>query len=291
MIRNVLLSGGAIKGVVNHLAFLSAYDVMISQEPSELYIYGTSAGALVGSLYAKYGSDHIPEIIEDLKDIFSYWNFVRSIKYQGNPFKTDISILKHDIFRKKLNEKLPQQFSDLRHPFGCYAVDVNVGKSVYFGSDFPTLSVGDAVFASMLFPGAFRPIVLKGDRLIDGGVLMNIPYRDIAQKIMRSNVQDEYLIVDVSPNWIKHEYEYSIVALFDITRNFIEDDLYTKIIKEHPNAALIPGNMIDLKYKSSILGALTPWGYNKYMDYLVKEATDKQNIEYYKQFIVSFKFR
>ena len=282
--NRILLSGGAIKGVINHIAFLSAYDSE-HQAYESVSVNGTSAGALTGALYSKYGPGHMEDVIKDLKYIFSYKTVLSSIHIQGNPFATNISFLKHDNFRKKMHKVLPKNFSDLKCDFLCYATDIPTGKAVKFSkSSNNNVDLPDAVLASMSFPGAFRPMKVDGFELLDGGILMNVPFSDFANVVLMGASRDNFYIVDTSPNWLPHEYKYSLLALFDIVRNKLEDDMYIEVMNGHPNAHLIPGNLVD---EPGIPGPsiILPWVYNKYINKLVEAATSNAAISDYKVLI------
>ena len=58
-------------------------------------------------------------------------------------------------------------FDALPTPFRCVATDIRKAESIVLGSG----SLSDAVRASMAIPGVFRPVVLDGRLLVDGGAL------------------------------------------------------------------------------------------------------------------------
>lgn len=69
-------------------------------------------------------------------------------------------------------------FQELALPLGLKAVDLDKGREVSLVED----SVLEAVLATSAFPGVFPPVEIKGRRLVDGGVLNNLPV-DLAREL------------------------------------------------------------------------------------------------------------
>ena len=190
--------------------------------------------------------------------------------------------MKNDKIRARLHKVLPESFDELLYPFLCYATDIPTGQAVRFDrSDSHGVTLPDAVLASMSFPGAFYPLSVNGFELSDGGILMNVPFAEMTAKLLRASPHDNYYVVDTSPNWEGHKYEYSILALFDIVRNRLEDDMYVEIINLHDNAHLIAGDLVDIP---DIPGPsiVFPWVYSRYMNQLAEAATCSDSVLLYK---------
>ncbi len=154
---SLVLSGGGIKGVA-HLGLLAAlqdYNITVSA------ISGTSAGALVGALYASGKS--VDTILEFFKSytIFQPFNF--SLKKPG--------VFKSSRYKNILAANLPETFEELNIPLFICASNLNTGLPEYFSKGeliLPTL-------ASCAVPLLFTPVEYNGQSYTDGGVTDNFP--------------------------------------------------------------------------------------------------------------------
>jgi NTE family protein len=174
------LSGGGARGLA-HIGVLKVFDR--ENIPID-FLAGTSAGGLVGSLYAV---GHSPEEIEnDVLDLTAPRQLVtlvdRVLPRRG--------LLKGSKVLEYLNQWLGDKtFEQLDIPFAVVAVDLNTGTRVMINEG----KLVDAVRATIAFPGVFAPI-RKGDQLlVDGGLLDNLP-TDVA----RALGADVVIAVDVA---------------------------------------------------------------------------------------------
>ncbi len=155
------LGGGGAKGYA-HIGVIrvleeAGYDVVA--------VAGTSAGALVGALYA--GGYTPDEILEHLLSVDPQHIFDR--RSGDRP-----SILGLQGMESMLREALGDRtFADLERPFGAVAVDILSGQTIFLRSG----KVVDAALASSAVPGIFPPIAWKNWLLVDGGVADNVPVR------------------------------------------------------------------------------------------------------------------
>jgi len=209
----VVLSGGGATGIAH-------VGVLMALEEAEIpidYITGTSAGALVGSMYAcGYSPQEIKAYI--LSDEFQ--KMTRGINTEEEKFllrekEPDASMLnvafsKDSIFKKSLptnfmtpsyldyemlkllgrtSAAVDHNFDSLFVPFRCVASDIREKESVVFGSG----DLNAAVRASMTYPFYVNPIRIDGKLLFDGGLYNNFPadviYEDfMVDYIIGSNV-------------------------------------------------------------------------------------------------------
>jgi NTE family protein len=158
----LVLSGGGARGFA-HLGVIKALNEYgIFPE----VISGTSAGAIVGSLYA---DGYSPE------EILKIMNLNGRLQY-FSPTVPRGGLLQISGIEKILREKLrAKTFSDLKIPLYVSATDLNNGKAVYF-------SEGDLilpVMASASIPVLFKPVIINGIQYVDGGVLDNLPLKPI----------------------------------------------------------------------------------------------------------------
>ena len=171
------LGGGGARGI-GHIGALKAFEEL-GVTPD--YIVGTSAGSIVGALYA-YGlkAQEIENLAFSLKkaDIKkTNWFFMPS-----STEAIEETLLK--VFKKNL------VFSELKIPFCAMAVNIKTGKEVKLDSGF----VAKACCASCAVPGVFKPVEFDGMALVDGGLTNTVP-ADIARE-MGANV---VLAIDVNP--------------------------------------------------------------------------------------------
>ncbi len=161
---NLVLSGGGVKGVA-HIALLEKLEkkgIKINA------ISGSSAGALVGVLYAAgYAT---PEILE-------FFRTTPILRYTWlTPLKAGIfDSEKYEAIFKKL---VPEKFEQLEIPLYVASVNIEKGKVVYF-------SQGDLIkpiLASCAVPAVFSPVDIDGELFSDGGVMDNFPIKPFLKK-------------------------------------------------------------------------------------------------------------
>ncbi len=158
----LVLSGGGARGFA-HIGVLKALnDAGIYPD----VVSGTSAGALVGVLYA---DGFAPEEILKLMNSTSRLHYVRpTVPREGLLQISGIeTILKENLRAKK--------FEDLKIPLFVTATDLNNGKAVYFSSG----ELLKTVIASASIPVLFKPVIINDICYVDGGVLDNMPIKPI----------------------------------------------------------------------------------------------------------------
>lgn len=154
------LSGGGSKGIAHAgvLKFLTEQGI----EPS--CISGSSAGAIVGTMYA-FGKKP-EEILDFFKSIyFFHWKHF-TFKKPG--------IVDSESFKKYFEEIFGETttLSDLKIPTYITATDMVKGKLKIFS---PETRIVDAVLASTAVPGMISPYVIKDKLYSDGGILNHFP--------------------------------------------------------------------------------------------------------------------
>ncbi len=154
------LGAGGSRGVA-HIGFLTAMEEA-GIRPD--YIAGCSMGSVVGAAYASGMS------LEEMKKAVFKLRLLDLIAPSGGRggfFDTK-------KIRKLLTKYMGDiQFSDLKIPFRCVAVDMLSQEVIEFSEG----SVADAVVASSSIPSIFRPTEKDGMRLVDGGILERVPYK------------------------------------------------------------------------------------------------------------------
>ncbi len=126
-------------------------------------ISGTSAGGLVGAVYAAgYSSFEIEEIISQVDQSTLFYR-----RQDEGPSLLGLSNL-HELIINVIGSKT---FNDLKIPFACTAVDILTAQEIVIHQG----SVADALLATMAVPGVFPVKKLNDHELVDGGVLDPVP--------------------------------------------------------------------------------------------------------------------
>jgi len=161
----IVLSGGGARGFA-HLGVLKALnDAGIFPD----VIAGTSAGALVGVLYA---DGYSPDEILKMMNATSSLHYVRpTVPREG--------LLQISGIEKILIGNLrAKRFEDLKIPLFVTATDLNNGVAEYFSSG----ELLRPVIASASIPVLFKPVIINKIHYVDGGVLDNMPIKPIEGK-------------------------------------------------------------------------------------------------------------
>lgn len=191
----LVLSGGGVRGLA-HLGVIKA----LEEEKIPIdYITGTSAGALVGSMYAigltpaqMQAAMTRPEFIRwasgEYDEEKNYYFLQPSADAGWVTIKLFIdSLLKMQLPSNVVNpseidfglmERMAgpaaaagYQFDSLLVPFRCVAADITTKKPIVFSKG----DLAQAIRASMAFPFYFSPVYLNNHILYDGGIYNNFP--------------------------------------------------------------------------------------------------------------------
>lgn len=170
------LGGGASKG----FAHIGIIKVLKENNIPVKIVTGTSAGSIVGSMYA---SGMSPDRLEleaeilgktDLVDLtLSTSGFIKGEKLQN-------------YINRKVGNRPMQQFPI---KFAAVATDFESGKPVVFNVG----NAGQAVRASASIPNVFQPVVIGNRKYVDGGLSQPVPVS--AAKKMGANF---IIAVDIS---------------------------------------------------------------------------------------------
>lgn len=157
--QGLVLSGGGSKGI----AHAGVLQYLQEQNIKPVCIAGSSAGAIVGAMYA-FGKKP-EEILEFFKSIyFFHWKHF-TFKKAGI---VDSESFKHyfqDIFGDTT-------LGELEIPIHITATDMVKGKLKVFDSE---TKIVDAILASTAVPGMISPYVIDDKLYSDGGILNHFP--------------------------------------------------------------------------------------------------------------------
>ena len=164
------LGGGGARGM-GHIGALKAFEELGIKFD---YVAGTSAGSIVGALYASgKTATEIEALAKSLKR--------KDITKGSIPF---LKPAKSENIEEVLNSAFGEMkvFSELKIPLSVVCTDLKTGKEI----DFDYGNVSKVVAGSCAVPGIFTPVVYEEMHLIDGGLRNNVP-ADVVKK-MGANV-------------------------------------------------------------------------------------------------------
>ncbi len=152
------LSGGSAVGIA-HVGAVRA----IRESGIEIdRIVGTSAGAIVAVCIAfDVPEEKMIEISRKLS-----WSNVSEFGYSKLGLNSNRPV--GDLVKKLIGRV---RIEDARIPLAIVATDIDTGKKVVFRKG----DVAEAIMASTCIPGYFVPVEIDGRRLVDGGIVENLP--------------------------------------------------------------------------------------------------------------------
>ena len=158
------LGGGAARGFA-HIGVIKALE---SQGIYPDIVVGTSAGSVVGALYAAGNTGfQLQKIAFDMDEAaISDWALPLFGKSSG--------VLKGEALQSYVNKAVNNApMEKLKLPFGAVASDLKSGQPILFQRG----NTGMAVRASSAVPGVFQPVVIGGHSYVDGGLVAPVPVR------------------------------------------------------------------------------------------------------------------
>ncbi|HOX31423.1 MAG TPA: patatin-like phospholipase family protein [Spirochaetales bacterium] len=185
----VVLSGGSAFGIAHVGVLRSIEEAGI---PIDL-VLGTSMGSLVGGLYvAGYSPDDMKRLFTELdwSTVFSERREIVGSAYEREKRRRYPLKLGFDSRGPKasagflsgqkvlslateyvLHDLVVRDFDELPVPYRAVAADILTGERVVLSSG----SLAEAMRSSMSIPGIFSPYELGGRKLVDGGIVDNMP--------------------------------------------------------------------------------------------------------------------
>ncbi len=184
-------SGGGARA----FAHLGVAQALYEHEIRPQVISGTSAGAIVGAfLAAGYLPKRTYEIISE----------IQFLKY-FRPAISFSALIKLEKISKLLLEYFPENsFEALEVPLTIAVTNYTKGEINYFTDG----ELIKPMLASASIPVVFQPIEINGDKMIDGGIMNNMP-----AKIIREDV--DYLIgINCNPV-AKEAYDINVKSMME----------------------------------------------------------------------------
>lgn len=158
------LGGGAARGFA-HIGVIKALE---AQGIVPDLVVGTSAGSVVGALYAAGNNGFALNKMALTMDeaAISDWSVPFFSKVTG--------VIKGEAIQNYINKAVHNvPLEKLKIPFGAVATDLNTGAPVLFRRG----NTGIAVRASSAVPGVFQPVRVNGRLVVDGGLVSPVPVR------------------------------------------------------------------------------------------------------------------
>lgn len=189
------LSGGGVKGAA-HIGVIKAFE---ERNINIDYIGGTSSGSIVATLYAVgYKSEQIYNIFKKYCKNIKYIDLINIFKLFFGAITTGTIIIDGLNSGKSINmlmskmcaQKNIYNISDIKMPLVVPSVNMKTGEVMCFTSlkkrvfsdntvFIDDIEIGKAVQASCSFPAVFSPTEYKNNKLIDGGIRENVPWREV----------------------------------------------------------------------------------------------------------------
>jgi NTE family protein len=172
----LVLGGGAVRGFahVGVIKVLEAHGIVPDM------VVGTSAGSVVGALYAAgYSGFELQKIAFKLED-----------DSVGDWIVPDRGFIKGEALQNFINKAVQNKpIEKLRKPFAAVATDLQSGEMTVFQRG----NTGQAVRASSSVPGVFQPVSISGRDYVDGGLVSPVPVR-----VARNLGADVVIAVDIA---------------------------------------------------------------------------------------------
>lgn len=249
----LVLSGGGARGFAHTgvIAVLEELGVKVD------VVTGTSMGSMVGGAYAAgYSAEQIAGIVtgvdwdkmmapraerkelpwrlklDDYKNLSS--NGIEFTK-EGK-VKLPDSVIPSEELDLFLNDKTGpvnyvNDLSELALPFACVATNLVSGERRVLQKG---VNLGRAMRASMSVPGAFAPVPVGDDLLVDGGLVDNLPVQ-----LARDMGADVIIAVNVGTPLLKREQLGNVVTVMAQMVNLLTEQNVRKSLSELTEADIL----------------------------------------------------
>ncbi len=233
----LVLGGGAARGFA-HIGVIKALEQ--AGIPIDL-IVGTSAGSIVGALYADTGSARM------LENTMRKTYFFDLADFSHCPF--GLGLISGRQLQHYLSKRLDSAwFDQLQIPLVVVATNLTTGQAKTLSSG----PIAPAVNASCAMPGAVRPVDLYGCRLIDGGMVAQVPTyiakRYHPQIIIAVNVEADFTdqMPSSSIGVFSRAFDISLHAIAEYSGRGADVTIHPKVMDT---------GLFDLSQKSELIHA------------------------------------
>jgi len=174
------LGGGAARG----FAHIGVVKVLEANGITPDLIIGTSAGSVIGALYAAgFSGYQLHELALKMDEAeIADWAVPFLGQYGG--------LIKGEALQNYVNRMVRNKpIEQLARPLGIVATDLQTGMAIVFRRG----NTGMAVRASSSVPGVFQPVRIAGRDYVDGGLVAPVPVN-----LARGMGADFVIAVDIS---------------------------------------------------------------------------------------------
>lgn len=235
IVIGLALGGGAAKGYA-HVGVIRALEE--NGIKAEI-VTGTSAGSLVGSLYAYgYSPDQLQQISYQMDEL-NLADFTLSSN----------GMIKGNRLQQFVNSKVKNTpLQKLKLKFTAVATDLDSGQSIGFNNG----DTGVAVRASCSIPNIFMPVKMNGHRYVDGGLSAPVPV-----SYARQSGANFVIAVDITAR--PESGRSGFLSNFDQTINIMGVKLLAQQLKQadvviHPDISQLSSFGFDKKKQAIDLG-------------------------------------
>ncbi len=194
------LAGGAARGLA-HIGVLQVLEEV--KLPVDL-IVGTSAGAIVGSLWA---SGMSAQKMHRIARATEWW-------FLAKPVVFGTGLLHSHGIESWLDRIFPvDKFADLPIQFIATATDFRTGELVVLD----TGDVTHAVRISCTVPGVYQAVEYQGRALVDGGLVQNLP-----AQVARAFGAEILIAVDLHSDVLEHETPQTVLVSLIHSANILQ---------------------------------------------------------------------
>ena len=154
------LASGGPRG----FAYIGAIEELLERGYDITSVAGTSAGSLVGGIYAAGG-------LQDFKEWLFGLDPLKVVKLMDFGISKNY-LVKGDRVIEAIKERVPEvNIEDLPIAFTAVATDLYTGEEVIFREG----PLFEAIRASISIPSMFKPVKWNGRTLVDGGMVNTVP--------------------------------------------------------------------------------------------------------------------
>lgn len=230
------LGGGAARG----FAHVGVLKVLEAQGIAPDIVVGTSAGSLVGALYAAghRGFDLQRLALQMDEAMVSDW----SLPNRG--------IIKGEQLQDFVNRAVGNRtIEKLDKPFAVVATDLQSGEMIVFRRG----NTGMAVRASSSVPGLFQPVTISGREYVDGGLTSPVPV-----KVAKSLGADIVIAVDIGSKPAYGKVENTIGVLLQtfsiMSQSLSAQELGLADVLIRPNTGVIGATDFESRHLAILEG-------------------------------------
>ena len=240
----IALGSGAARGLA-HIGVLKALD---ENNINIDMISGSSAGALIGGLYA-FGTT--PDRIKNIANQID------------NKLWVDLTVPKKGFIKGEKIEELvrlltrSQNIEDLLIPLNIIATDLKSGSQFIFKKG----PLYKAIRASISIPGVFEPVTMEEKVLVDGAVTNRVPV-----SILKEMGADILIGVDVgyssNPVRLNHVFDIIFQSIDVMSEQLVEKNiLHCDILIKPPLSHISP-------FKFNLVDECFDIGYNETLKFI-----------------------